>query len=303
MKYSKISGFLKNENLLFCKGKALNEIFGIKDCFESEIDEKEYWIKYLHNNSAVIKAAAFRFLTKEIREILYDAALEVLHGSKEDFLFHPIFYLRISRHDVSYSTARELCILDSQPHYDRSYGVPARTFWVALKPANKTTGGLCFFSESKSIDELFKVSWDQKNKFNYLKYLEDYQKLDKKINSFIIYPDLCAGDAYSFGSDELHAATRPIASERLSFDFRLIRKKNLDSASSQVKKLVYFFNENLELSNALNLHVLGDNVGRDAYIRDNSYPMDLFKKISLGPRLDILRNYQWQEEYSWIEKI
>lgn len=303
MKFAKISKFLKDENLLYCKEKALKEIMGIKDCFQYTIDEKEYWIKFLHNNSTVIKAATFRFFTREIKEIFYNAALEVLHGGREDFLFHPIFYLRISRQDVSYSKDREFCILDSQPHYDRSLGVPARTFWVALNPANKNTGGLCFFSESKSIDELFKVRWDQKNKYNYFKYLEEYQKLDKKISQFIIHPDLLAGDAYSFGSDELHAGTRPIASERLSFDFRLIRKENLNLASKQVKKLVYFFNENMELSNALNLHVLGDKFGRDIYIRDNLYPIELFNKIPFGPDLGIPRNYHWQEEYSWIEHM
>ena len=91
MKYAKIKGFLKQNDLMHARENALDSIFAIQNNFSIKIDEIEYRKLYLHNNSAVMKASAFRFLNNELRNLFFKAAIDSLHASEDDYLFHPIF--------------------------------------------------------------------------------------------------------------------------------------------------------------------------------------------------------------------
>lgn len=276
----------------------------------STVSYGDFEENYVFNESLVMKCFAYRFANSEIMKLLRDRCVNAISsecsGSFSDDLkdafIHPIFYARISNPGVSHSAEREKAFLDSQPHYDRAFGVYAYSFWLAINQANKDSGGLCFFSSNGKDMKHFHAGWGESNQYNYDGYLENYEQLDKAIKDKCIHPDIKAGQCYMFNSNVLHAATKPLSKKRASFDFRLIPSSELSAFGETPRKIILFFNENISLSNALNLFYLGDRKGAlrvypeiEQYIEENS--------LNVAPTFDILaakHKLPWSMEYGWM---
>ncbi len=287
------------------------DLFNIKQAALSSIDSLYYDYfaddsyssfeeNHLYNEAVVMKAAAYRFATPEVLQKLFKAAIAASGLTEYDYVSHPVFYMRISKPSIK-ETSDNNAILDSQPHYDRSFGIFSYSFWLALEEASIETGGLCFFDDS--IEHIFKTDWTMPNKYNYDKYLENHTEIDLLIKDHIIYPDLKAGWAYKFDSDTLHAATKPRTSVRLSFDFRISEKAKLEGLDKRSKNIFESFNSNIALSNAKNLKLLGDNIGAERYAR--KYTLDTSALDALASCTEIFQpknKLAWRTEYSWIDR-
>jgi hypothetical protein len=100
----------------------------------------------------------------------------------------------------------------------------------------------------------------------------------------------------------LHAATKSLSEVRLSFDFRIVEKNKLIDADDRTKKIFYSFNDNIALSNAKNLKLLGDEIGMNRLI--SKYELNPLDFSFLTPKTDILipkNKLSWRTEYSWID--
>ena len=88
----------------------------------------------------------------------------------------------------------------------------------------------------------------------------------------------------------------------MSFDFRIVEKSKLNDVDDRTKKIFYSFNENIALSNAKNLKLLGDEIGMSRFI--NKYGLNPSDFTLLTPLTDILipnNKLSWRTEYSWID--
>jgi hypothetical protein len=106
-----------------------------------------------------MKSLTFRFANADILILLRKKIIDIFLNdqmlSQDEYLVHPIFYTRISRPGIFQSNQRRMALLDTQPHFDRSFNVEAFSFWLAMDDADNTTGGLCFFSESPKLFKEF----------------------------------------------------------------------------------------------------------------------------------------------------
>ena len=264
---------------------------------------------HLGHTSLIMKMAAFRFASGDVlnrlkRVIAENAGMEGLSG--DALLLHPIFYLRFSWPDVSYSSAHKSAFLDSQPHYDRAFGLPAHSFWMPLEPASGATGGICYFEDERALKAF---EYGPSNKHNYDTYLEAAAALDPLLRETVQAPVLNVGDVFTFDRTVLHGATKPKSARRVSFDFRLCRASAVAQSAPWVQDLVAEFNRAPDLCNARNLLTIGDFLGasrvlsRVAEVTDNRDLGLLADSLSqLAPGPDLLRQHAvmaWQSEYSW----
>ena len=182
--------------------------------------------------------------------------------------------------------------MEGQPHYDRSFNIKAFTIWLTLDIANVESGGLCFFKNNNFITKNFFVKWGQKNKFNTDKYIKNYKKFDSKLEKACIKANLKPGQCYVFDSNTLHGSTKSITRERWSLDFRFIPKSMLSKCDMNSKKIIETFNEDINLSNAKNLILLGgEKLLNKKYNFENIKPL---YNLKLPTKLS------WRDEYSWI---
>lgn len=215
---------------------------------------------HLRHTSLVMKIAAYRFFDDEVFRILRDAVearTQELYRATQ-LLLHPIFYLRISVPGVCRSELHRAAFLDSEPHYDRSYGVHAYTFWLALEDVDDESGGLATFDDP-AIDRHFRT--DGRNRYNYNNYLDAAATLDPLLCKSTKTLQANAGDILTFDSNHLHGATKPRTRRRMSFDFRLAPADAVAAAPSSVRRIFAAINQNVSLSNARNLAKLGDKPG------------------------------------------
>lgn len=287
-------------DLFNLKQAALNAYHGIYLDYFERINFFDFENHHMYHESVVMKAAAYRFLTPDIQSILYDAATSSASLDRHSHSFHPIFYLRLSKPQSSRPQI-DSPLLDSQPHFDRSFGVAATSFWLALEDANIKSGGLCFFKEP--ILE-FHAEWGEPNRYNYQMYLADHKLLDPVIQPKIVHPQIHAGSAYVFDSDTLHAATRPDGGVRLSFDFRIAARSKLTDLDDRSQSIFEIAHRNIALSNAMNLSILGDKAGARRYVE--RYKLDAGVVSSVVAKTDIRESNNrmiWRNEYSWIDLL
>ena len=297
----KIDRFVTEEFASIISEKANRIIFNIYCDYFSHITYEEFEAQNLFHESVVMKCAAYRFADPELlQSILYPNAIKHTNlFTTENTLIHPIFYLRKSKKYATESDRKDDYFLDGQPHYDRSFNMPAQSFWLALRDANIQTGGLCFFKEG--LDQLFHIKWGNKNKYSTALYQSEYQKLDPSIIPRVIHPDIKSGGAYTFNSNELHGSTKPISGTRLSFDFRILLSSELEKTDERSKRLILTFNDNIALSNAKNLFSIGDVKGANKYIKNYKLnPEDIvsIKQLHVAPKSSQLLH--WSAEYSFI---
>ena len=274
-----------------------------------EVGLQDFRTRHLGHTSLVMKMAAFRFASGELlhdlkKSVEKNAGLEGL--SDDPLMLHPIFYLRFSWPDVSYSKAHESAFLDSQPHFDRAFGLPAHSFWTPLEPASDATGGICYFEDERTLKT---YEYGPSNKHNYDTYLAAAASLDPLLRETVQAPALDVGDVFTFDRTVLHGATKPKAARRVSFDFRLCRVSAVSQSAPWVQGLLAEFNRAPDLCNARNLLTIGDFLGASRILKqisdatgnkDLGLVADSLSQLAPGP--DLLRQHAvmaWQSEYSW----
>ena len=298
----KIDHFVTEEIASTLSEKANRILFDIYCDYFSHITYDKFEAQNLFHESVVMKCAAYRFADPELLHgLLYPNATKHTDlFTTENTLIHPIFYLRKSKKYAVDSDATEGSFLDGQPHYDRSFNMPAQSFWLALSNANIQTGGLCFFKEG--LDQLFHIEWGEKNKYSTSMYQSEYHKLDPSIIPRVIYPNIKSGGVYTFDSNKLHGSTKPISDTRLSFDFRILLKAESEKTDERSKRLILNFNDNIALSNAKNLFLLGDVKGANIYIKNYELnPEDIvsIEQLNVAPKSS--QKLHWSSEYSFID--
>jgi hypothetical protein len=284
------------------------EIEALKQDYFSDLTDERFGSDYIFHESVVMKALAYRWATAERFQFLANKAANVLSGHRNvsqtdpnDFYVHPIFYLRKSKANYVRDERTRSVFLDGQPHYDRSFGVFAFTFWLSLRDASKNTGGLAFFKDDPKLNEKFMTAWGQKNKYSYDKYIDAHEKLDQILIDKVIDPNIKAGQAYLFHSNVLHGSTKALTEARLSFDFRLIHRDDLKNASSADQSLILKFNEDIDLSQSYGLVALGDTAASSQHLRRDDLEGDIVKKLNQIENFRLPKQMlHWQVEYEWF---
>jgi hypothetical protein len=284
------------------------EITIIKNDYFPDLSEEDFGSNFIYHESVLMKAIAYRWANSERLKFLAARAAGILSGhnavlevNSTEFYIHPIFYLRESKSSHARDERTRNVFLDSQPHYDRSFGVFAFTFWVALRAASTKTGGLAFFEDTPSINDHFKTTWGEKNNYNYEKYVNYHEILDPILMEHVIDPNIKAGQAYLFHSNILHGATKPISATRQSFDFRIIHRDDLKRASSADRELILRFNDDIDLSHCYGLVAMGDQVGVDRHPKRPKLAQDLLRRLERVDDIRVARQtLRWQLEYAWF---
>ena len=282
-------------------GRMAEQIVGeIYNDYFSGLDEQAFQTKHLGNTSLVMKLAAYRFAGSDVIGPLLNAARSTISDiyGVNDVVLHPIFYLRIGYPGLNYSAAYQSAFLDSQPHYDRSFGIDAFSFWVALVDIDGDTGGLAEFCGDE-VSALF--PWERKNRLNFNLYLEAARDIDPILRRSCKTFRIDAGDMLTFDSSVLHGATKPISRKRISFDFRLAPIAEVASADAAVKAKFDAVNGSIDLSNARNLAYLGDTLGANR----------ILSKLGLKPEPQTPHNriqqpyseMRWQDEYAYLATL
>jgi len=261
--------YSRNSSLLDFKKKFVNHESVIMKCIAYSMMDHAFWMK----------------MKKKVKSYLEREKL-----CKEELFCHPIFY---SRHSSPEIQKKNKCLLEGQPHYDRSFNIKAYTIWLSLDFANFESGGLCFFKNNKFVRKNFFVKWGEKNKFNTDKYMKNYKKFDYELKKVFIPPNLSPGQCYLFDSNTLHGSIKSISKERWSLDFRFIPKSMIKKCDLNSKKIIESFNKDINLSNARNLSLLGDH----ELLKNKKKQI---KKIKSKYNLRKPTKLSWRDEYSWI---
>ena len=282
---------------------------GIHDDYFQQEKFEVFVSQHLGHESLVAKIAAYRFASSAILARLRDfiaPRAQQQYGNSE-FLIQPIFYLRFSFPGIYYSDRHRDAFLDSQPHYDRSYGIEAFTFWLALDDVDEESGGLCSFN-TPEIHEHFAAG--VKNRYSYDGYVEAAETVDSMLRAGTVSPAISAGDALTFDSNMLHGATKPKSRKRMSFDFRLVPVENLAKTSPSIRRIVDEANAHLDICNANNLMLLGDFLGAARILEqvETAAGESDLRRIASVLKLrpcdpEILKpgaRMAWQKEYQWL---
>lgn len=286
-------------------------IRGIYEDYFSNKSYTQFLAEHFHKESVIAEVASFRFASGGVLADIKNAVEPIARKTYKDdeYAIHPLFYLRISGPDFYQSELERFALLDSQPHYDRSFGIKAYTFWLALEEANEESGGLCTFTKTE-IHEHFETPWDEKNRYNYGSYLEVAKSLDQMLASGLYVPGARPGDVLSFDWTVLHGATRPKSRRRLSFDLRLSPKSHLATSPVDSVRIVNAVEESVDLCNVNNLILIGDFHGAARILNDLE---DTSQARGLRRIADafLLRDpdeqmltpgahFSWRQEYGWL---
>jgi hypothetical protein len=260
-----IPSFVPPQKAVALCERALGVISDIHLDHFADLDENEFIRQHVDHASPVMRAASYRFASRTTVDALLHSVRQYLSNQSIDtpFLLHPIFYLRFSNSQNKSSAAQSIALLEGQPHYDLALGIPAYSFWLALLPRTKESGGICTFNITPQLYDAFRVNQKGLNAYNYEGYVAAAQYLDPLLKDQIVEPELQAGDAFLFDNSVLHAATRGTGGVRLSFDFRIILANDLLALRDPIRQLVEEFNEDPEKCNRANLQSLGDFSGAD----------------------------------------
>ncbi len=282
---------------------------GLYEDYFSAKPFEQFCREHLGHISIAAKILAYRYFDTDMFRQLYQILVphaQRIYG-EEKFLLHPIFYLRYTFPELAQTDQQKNAFMDSQPHFDRSYGLKAFSFWVALVDINQSTGGLCYFNDPKVLAFF---SGGDKNRYSMDGYFENAEQIDPLLKTTVIQPHIAKGSALTFDSDVLHGATKPQTQWRYSFDIRLVPKSEVDHSDARVQRIVNTFHENPTLCNANNLLFLGDYLGAARHFQSlakiSKDPLvhhlseTLLKKSPDPQILKIAAKMQWRDEYCWI---
>ena len=221
------------------------------------------------HTSMVMKLAAYQFASSEVIKQLTKSL------DAQDYLLHPVFYMRVVYPGVSHSEGHRRAQFDSQPHYDRTFGLDATTLWVALVDVDTETGGLCWF-QGEDVTALFPRQGA--NRYGLTGYYDQAHEIDPVLAKGVGFRSVCAGHAIAFDSSILHGATKPKSKKRISFDFRLISKEAVMKGDARAQQIFEAVAKDLDGCNERNGVML------------TSDPKFLEPNATL----------RWQAEYGWI---
>ena len=289
--------------------RAESVLEGIYNDYFSHKSFPQFQSQHLGHTSLAMKIAAYRFATAEIlmqlKELLRPH-VERIYGAT-DLLIHPIFYLRFSFPGVYYSEKQNAAFLDSQPHYDSSYGIEAFTIWMGLDDVDGETGGLRWFSTPEILDHF---SMGSGNRYNHISYWEATPSIDPMLRRGTVSPAVSAGDVLTFDTSVLHGGTKPRTKRRVSFDFRLVEPANLNAAPVSVRRIFDDVNSALDLCNANNLILLGDFLGASRILRQVATETNNQDLIRVADGLAVREpdpalllsggEVGWRAEYGWL---
>ena len=293
--------------------------------YAGESSRELFQLKCFFRESVHMRIAAFRLGSCERLDFLRDRAITTLSQStsqdhdsdspstdqQSKYLLHPIFHLRVSypeqydQHGGGGRNDPKSALLESQPHYDRSFGLYQHTFGMAINDLDLESGGTCFFKNSPQVMDLFAVEYDGRNQYNYTSYIEDSTRIDELIQSSIIYGDLKAGQAYWFDSAVLHGGTRPISRLRMSFDFRVIPADNNNAESLSRDGCIQLFNEHRDFCNSMNLLMLGDIEGAVELTPNLHHILeeDELSHYAIYDPFDFGQQVEYRDLYSWVSNF
>ncbi|MBI3252527.1 MAG: phytanoyl-CoA dioxygenase family protein [Candidatus Omnitrophica bacterium] len=296
------------EELRHAADKTSEDVY--KDYFSNRTREE---FNGIHQKESVVsRIVTFRFASTAILLRIKDylaPQLRDFHGSREDFMLCPLFYLRFCQPGVFLSKEHEKAFLYTEPHYDTAYGVFGFSIWVPLEEINESTGGLCGFSTHVS-DVVPAPLKGEKNRYNLNEYLSKAHEVDPLLKSEIVQYALKQGDALVFDPQTVHGATKPRSRRRLSFNFRFVPASQVRNASPTAKRLFDAIEKSLNLCNGINLAWLGDRLGASRVFSGLSPQekdprlMDIaahFLSRSAAPgQADARWNLHWKQEYQWL---
>lgn len=299
MPVRKIAAALPCDQVSSLQRRAETVMEQLKQDYFAEKSDAAFRAKHLGHTSLVAKLAAYRFFDTETFNVLKECAQKPaveIYGA-DSLVLHPIFYLRFSYPGSHQSDLQRRAFLDSQPHFDRSFGLHAYSFWLALDDIDADSGGLASFSGPASQKEF---ATDGRNRYDYETYLKCSATLDPILKKEIATYRASAGDLLTFDSTVLHGATKATCRRRLSLDFRLVDIEQVQAAPKEVQRIFLAFNENVTLSNARNLIFLGDRVGAQRLSNAASSlacPPGRTRRI-LEPGMQM----RWQDEYAYLRQ-
>lgn len=298
--FPRVSNLLNNAESEFFHKIALKEVEELyKDYRDENETFKNFCEKTIWHESIGMKILAIRIFLKLgpnwIHEKLNLAMNEI--DPRQKYYLHPIFYFRITSPDINHKHTIKNALFDSQPHYDRSFGIKAFSFWLALVDVDDMTGGLCFFEDESNVKNLFPTE-NKTNQYDSTKYVKNHQFVDKEMSNHIKRPNLKRGQAYVFSWYDLHGATKPQSKQRISFDMRV---HDLEvNEKDQEPFILYAFQKSSSLSIFLSLYEYGDN----KFFSKNKNLGEIYEFFQyINPRNDFLKNtfdrLKWREEYTW----
>lgn len=306
--YGKISRVIPKDLVRKIRARTLETLAEIRADYFPGMDDETFYGEYRQSlPSKLSRAVAYRAITRELTDELVPylrLAASAWWGAAEYTLF-PVFYVRVSSPSNAGSH-----LLDSQPHYDRTFNAHAYTFWIPLEDVDRESGGICLFPDPE-LENIFIDHDEAKNRYDYEGYKKNHAAIDPLIQGRFEFYDLEPGDVVTFDSNVLHGATRPISRRRLSLDVRLIQIEEQDDNNS-ILRLLSLFQEYHDASNALNLYELGDGIGAKRILVKKGIQerlpnsmmdaLNVFSSQSGFSSRKLLEASPWHAEYSWFNK-
>lgn len=290
--------------------RALNCFARVKEDYFSEMPENDYQLIYQDINS-VARCISVRFFDQQVMTDIYNYLLPhiVTITERTDYLFCPLFTLRLYHPNQYVSAAHEKAFLQTEPHYDNGFGNYGISVWLPLQSIDQESGGLCEFTTDEIHTEFPESG---KNRFNFDTYLEDLESIDPLLRNGTQQSTLSNGDVL-IHFNALHGATKPKGRSRLSFNFRLIPETELSDKEKNIQDLYRLMNKSLTLFRALNLANLGDRLGAERLVADNSTDTpgeDIGKMIEHFVESGMLWSTKltpvkvhWSDEFKWSERL
>lgn len=300
--FPKVANLLNNIESEFFHNVAINEVEQLYKDYKFENENfNDFCEKTIWHESIGMKILATRILLKAGPNWIHDKLNLAMNNfdPNQKYFLHPIFYFRMTSPNINHKHTIKDALFDSQPHYDRSFGIKAFSFWLALVDINDETGGLCFFKKGSSVNELF-PSESKINQYDSTKYVKNHRFVDKAMSNHIKRPKLKKGQAYVFSWYDLHGATKPASKQRISFDIR-VHDLNVQE-KDQNPFILYAFQRSATLSIFLSLYEYGDK----EFFTQNKSLQEIYEFLQyVYPSNNILKNtferLQWREEYTWTD--
>jgi len=307
-KFSAIRNVIPQATINNLHDRTLAIVEDLRTTYFPDLSDQDVLENYMHSKpSRFSRAVALRLMDSQTIAVIQPDLTSAANGfwGEKDYVFYPVFYVRLS---PCHTPGTHL--LDSQPHYDKSFGCYAYSFWMPLQTSNEETGGICLYPDEDVAREY--VRRNENNRNDFLSYRDNSADLDQPLRGNAKVFSLEPGDVVTFDSDMLHGATRPGTRNRISFDVRLLSlaEQPEDSCPS---RLINLFNSHIDLSNALNLMSLGDPDGAAMALQkvDEAALPDQMASVLTAFRArtnfpnpkDLFDASPWQSEYAWFQAL